>query len=418
MVTKKIEVVWVFVLSCAGCGVESRGADSGGVTESAVPGCPAGLTVLMSDYASTQVALSALDGSTRSPSLVSTASTETSGLAFALSGDVVLPGTPPRSGRVVVIDRFGTNVLTWIDTRTGEIEGQLPVGTGFESNPQDYVEVDARHAFVSRWGQNGDSGRESFDSGSDLLVIDSVAREISNSIAMPAQGDLPPRPGGLFRVGSEVIVSLDPISLDFASTGTAVLVGVSIDEEKVVWEMPLLGLKSCGRLARSPDGRRLALACSGALDPQGQVESIDQSALVLFDATEDPPEEVERFGAEEFFGEPLQSDVEFASDDIVLVKTQTPLSEEGGNRWLAFHLEDGTAEELLQAEPDGDGAGKGLVYGSMVCAPKCSDLCFLADADQAVLQRIELHGKDVELVEPVRVEDRVGLPPRGLVLRE
>src|SRR5690606_38628620 len=104
-----------------------------------------------SDYQSTQVALSTLEGETQSASLVSTASTQTDGLAFALSGDVYLPSAPTDSGRLVLLDGFGTNVVSWVDTASAEVVAQLPVGTGFESNPQDYVEF-GKEAFISRWG--------------------------------------------------------------------------------------------------------------------------------------------------------------------------------------------------------------------------------------------------------------------------
>jgi hypothetical protein len=381
------------------------------------PGCPAGLTVLLTDWASTQVALADLEGRTRSESLVSTASTETSGLAFALSGDVVLSGTPTRPGSVVLIDRFGTNVLSWVDTASGQVRGQLPVGTGFESNPQDYLEVDDQRAFVSRWGQNGDSGREAFDRGGDLLVVDFSERVILGSIEMPMQGDLPPRPGGLLRLGTEVIVSLDPIALDFETTGTAVLVGVSVDEEEVVWEATLDGVKSCGRPELSPNGQLLALGCSGELDPAGNVATVDESGLLLFDAQRSPPREVARFSADEIAGQPLQGDVQFASERVVMLKTQTPLDGDVRNRWLAFDLDSEEPREILQAGAGASERGDGLVFGSMVCAPGCSEICLLADADQGVLRRVSVEGGAIELLDPLRVEDRVGLPPRGLLGR-
>src|SRR5690606_35822633 len=87
-------------------------------------------------------------GETQSASIISTASSETDGLAFALSGDVALPSAPADSGHLVLLDRFGTNVVSWIDPATAEVVSQLPVGTGFESNPQDYVEFGER-AFIS-----------------------------------------------------------------------------------------------------------------------------------------------------------------------------------------------------------------------------------------------------------------------------
>jgi hypothetical protein len=400
----------------SGCGVEATSKDTGGVDDSGQPGCAAGVNVVLSDFGSTQLALADLEGQTQSSSFLSTASTQTKGLAFALSGDVVVPRARPASGQVVLIDRFGTNVLTWADPRSGTVNGQLPVGTGFESNPQDYVEVDAGRAFVSRWGQNGDSGREPFDRGGDLLVVDIEAHEVSDSIDLPMIDDLPPRPGGLTRLRDQVLVPLDPISADFATTGTAMLAGVSIDDQEMAWLLELAGLKSCGRVAVSPDASTLAVACSGALTPEGVVEGIDESAIVLFDALSLPPVERTRFSASDLFGVPLQNDVEYANDQLLLFKTQSALGGSEHNRWLALDLDSGEVEEILQAEPDSAGDGKGLVYGGMVCAPGCSNICLLADSDRSVLQRVRVRG-GVELIESVQVERSVGLPPRVIGLR-
>jgi hypothetical protein len=97
--------------------------------------CDQGTVVLLTDYTSTQIALSTLDGTTLSPAFLSTASMKASGLAFALSGDVALPNVTPASGSVVLMDRYGTNVITWADPSSAKVFAQLPVGIGFESNP-------------------------------------------------------------------------------------------------------------------------------------------------------------------------------------------------------------------------------------------------------------------------------------------
>jgi hypothetical protein len=112
----------------------------------------------------------------------------------------------------------------------------------------------------------------------------------------------------------------------------------------------------------------------------------------------------------------LQNDVEYANDQLLLFKTQSALGGSEHNRWLALDLDSGEVEEILQAEPDSAGDGKGLVYGGMVCAPGCSNICLLADSDRSVLQRVRVRG-GVELIESVQVERSVGLPPRVIGLR-
>jgi hypothetical protein len=430
-----------WVLACAlllglGCEVESTGKDTGGVPDGAAGAsgageeaagaagegtaadCPRGVTVVLSDYVSTQVALSNLEGKTESQSFLSTASSETAGLAFALSGDVVVPSTAPASGRVVLLDRFGTNVVTWVDPHTAKVLGQLAVGTGFESNPQDYVEVDERYAWVSRWGQNADPGHQNHDSGGDLLIIDTERHKIAGSLVIEPEDDLPPRPNGLTFTGKEVVVALERIAMDWASTGDAQLVGFSVAKKKQSWKLKLDGLKACGRAVPFEDGARWLVACSGAIGADGTVESLDQSALVILDATDSPPREIERIQAADIAGEPLQNTAVFAGPELVLLKTQTPLGGSTNNRWLAYDLEHRTAKTLLEARRDADGEGKGLMYGGIVCAPGCSDLCLMADADRGVLERVRVDKQGaLELLDPIRVEDTVGLPPRALTLR-
>ncbi|HLV64229.1 MAG TPA: hypothetical protein VKY73_00385 [Polyangiaceae bacterium] len=409
---------WLLGFLALGCNVESTGKDTGGVPKGTSSECPDGLVVLMSDYLSTQIALSELDGETQSESFLSTGSTETDGLAFPLSGDVALPGTRPESGLVVLLDRFGTNVVSWVDPETAEVLAQLSVATGFESNPSDYLEIDERTALLSRWGQNAEPGREDHDTGGDVLILDTEEPAITGSIELDVIDDLPPRPSALTRVGDEVWVTLDRVALDYSTTGEAMVVGISIEDLEVVWQERIDGLKACGRLATSPDGTRLALACTGELDETGGAEDLDQSALVLFDATASPPKEIQRIPAADITGEPLQSDVVFARDDLVLLNTQSAWGGDTNNRWLALDLETGETEELLEASPDADGAGKGGVYGAMVCAPGCSDTCLLADADRGVLARVRVPESGMpEAIDPITVETRVGLPPRDLALR-
>ncbi len=407
----------LFSLISSACGVESVNESTGGVQGKDHGACPSGVTIVLSDYVSTQIALSNLNGETESASIISTASTETDGLSFALSGDVGVPSAPVDSGDLVLLDRFGTNVITWVDPTTAAVKGQLPVGTGFESNPQDYVEVGDR-AFISRWGQNAEPGKEAFDTGGDILIVDPKVPAILGSIVIPMADDIPARPGPLFRTGDEIIVTLERISLDFSTTGETILIGISAKDESIVWQQTLHGLKACGRPALSPDGKQLALACTGAIDMDGNSEDLSQSALLLFDAEERPLKEIERFGAELIAGEPLQNSVVFANDQTVLLKTQSAWGGDTHNRWLAFNLETEQTTELLQASPGPDGKSQGLIYGGMACAPGCSDLCLLADGDAKVVQRVQVGANgSVELIEPVSVEDSVGLPPRSLSLR-
>jgi hypothetical protein len=408
-------VSWV-----TGCDVESTGLDTGGVgdDQDKTVGCPSGVTVVLSDYLSTQIALSDLSGSTLSESFISTGSAQTDGLSFVLSGDVALPSEAPTSGDVVLLDRFGTNVITWVDPADAVVRSQLPVGTGFESNPQDYLEIDEHTAWVTRWGQNTSAGAEDFDNGGDILIIDLDGPEIAGNIPFKEFGDLPPRPSEMTRVGDEVLVTLDRISLDFTETGEAMVLGLDANTGELLFEEEIEGRKACGKPIVSPDGSQLALACSGALGPAGDIEDIAQSAILIFDAKARPFQIISTFEALELFGIAVQSDVAFTDESTLLVKTQTPWGGEGNNELFVLNLESGDTKRLLEASADEDGNGKGIVYGGLFCAPGCGGTCLMPDSDEGVLQVIEA-GKDgaITVGKSVRVEDSVGLPPIGIVGR-
>jgi hypothetical protein len=295
--------------------------------------------------------------------------------------------------------------------------GQLPVGTGFESNPSDYLELGNGEAFVTRWGDNSDPRREPYDRGGDVLLLDSERREIIGSIDLPRDDQLPPRPSSMTALGDLVLVALDRISSDFASTGEAELVGVSALTHTIEFVLRFAGLKGCGRPALSPSGELLAVACSGALTRTGEVANVSESALVLLDAKSKPPAELRRLSAASLASAPLQNGVVFGTEDLVFLKTQTKFGGSDNNRWLSLNLADSKSQTLLEAGPDSAGKGQGIVYGGMSCAPGCSEVCLLADADRGVLQRARVTGTQVELLSPVRVENTIGLPPRDLALR-
>ncbi|HEV8244312.1 MAG TPA: hypothetical protein VGP93_00955, partial [Polyangiaceae bacterium] len=162
----------VGILSLCGCNVESTDKSTGGVDVVGDERCPAGVIAVLGDYMSTQVALLDNDGQALSDSFLSSGSTEASGLAAPLSGDVVPPSSRPDSGEVVLIDRFGTDVITWADPASAEVRTQLPVGTGFSSNPHDYLELSSSKAYVTRYEDNAAPGQQAFDDGGDVLIVD------------------------------------------------------------------------------------------------------------------------------------------------------------------------------------------------------------------------------------------------------
>jgi len=413
---------WLLPAVALGCQAISNAKATGGVSVDASAGCPAGVAAVLGDssYSSSQVALLSLSGNVLSESFISTASTRTDGLAFALSGDVVLPTNAPASGRVVILDRYGTNVVTWIDTTTAQVQAQLQVGTGFESNPQDYFEVANGRALVSRWGVNDDPGVQPFDAGSDVLVVgdqgDGMATVgIESRVAIPLEGNLPPRPTSFTSIGNSIAVVLQRYSEDFATVGDAQVVRLDLSSLQIVQTLSLSGVSNCGRLMPVPGTSNYAIACTGPLNFNGSSTDLSHSALVLLELDRQGDlTEQSRWLAADIAQEPLQHDVDFANEHIALVKTQTGLQGTTNNRLLAVNLDDNSITELAQARQSADGTGKGAMFGTVVCSPNCSSLCLMADSDQAVVRRFDFSaGSPVELA-PVTITPNVPLYPRQL----
>lgn len=405
-------------LLALGCNVTATSSGTGGVGDAggdAGVGCDRGTTVLLTDYMSTQIALSTPGGSTQSASFLSTASTMASGLAFALSGDVVLPSTTPPSGRVVLLDRFGTNVLTWADPSSGKVLSQLPVGAGFESNPQDYLEIDATHAYVSRWGDNAAPGKQPFDQGSDVLVLDlhDIAKPIlTKSIPMPVVGGLPPRPARMLDVGGTVVVVLQRTSDDFATVGDAMLIGLA--NEAIAWQLVVAGFKNCDRPVLSPSGRTMAMGCEGQLATDGTVMNPAASGILVYDVSSLPPRLVNHLPVVDQLGSPVQSGVAWMSETVLLGKTQTPLGGATDNQAFTLDVTSGKASVLLTAHKDAMGKGKGIVYGDVLCRPGCGDVCLMADGDVGKLRRWSIAGGSLSPLSDVEVDPKTGLSPVAL----
>ena len=225
------------VLAVAGCNVSRQASDTGGVDLMAADAglCPRGLVIASSDYTSTNVSLATAAGVVVSESILSSASAPP-GLTTALSGDVVLPTAPSRSGRIVLVDRYPNAVLTWVDPKAAKVEKQLSVGTGFAANPHDYLEI-GNKAYVSRYESNPNPGAQPNDSGGDLLVLDPSAPAVTGRVvlASPGDGSLLPRADRMLEVGGEVWVVLQRFDADFKTAGDARIAGVSPESDAVVW---------------------------------------------------------------------------------------------------------------------------------------------------------------------------------------
>jgi hypothetical protein len=420
MVSRSIPGLVAFLLASA-CGVNKPATNTGGAPGDAGT-CGRGVVVASSDYVSTNVSLLDLDAKVISQSVLSSASAST-GLSAPLSGDVVLPSTPAHGDRLTLIDRYPASVLTWIDVKTGSVDGQLSVATGFAANPQDYVEISEHLAYVTRYEPNTQPGRQPFDAGNDLLGIDPVAPAIRSRLDLTAamkgeDGSFLPRAGRAMRVGGIVYALLEGYSADFKRSADSRLVAIDAATGDLASVTVLVGLHNCRGMASSPDQSELAIACSGMLTPP----QLEESGVVIV-STEQPPREKQRFLAATFGSTPLAFSVAYASPRTILFGTFGTLPGEmtTDDTFIRLDLGTGGFESLLRSARSpmcGPNERCPFSIGDVVCAPSCA-VCFVADAATAggVVHRLSVSPEGaIERDDPHRIEDGIGLPPRYLEL--
>lgn len=386
---------------------------TGGVDLPARGDCPRGTAVVSTDYQSSEIALLAPSGDVKSVAFMSSASTAATGLAAPFSGDLGVASARSRPGELVIIDRLFTNVLTFVDSRTAEVRAQLPVGTGFESNPQDYLELSDHVAFVPRLGENSAPGREPFDAGSDLLVVDPSGPRITGSLPMPRRAGFRPNPVAVTTFGDDVLVSLQQASAAYDGMADSELVAIGIESRATIYRVTLAGLKNCGRAELSPSRAVMAVACSGPLDRLGNVVEPKTSGLIVLDALTEPPQELRRFMALELVGTTMQSSLEFVSEQVVFLKTQTALGADRDNQLFSLDLDSGKTELLATAARDGSGLGFGIAFGGMSCRAGCGDPCLVADRSRGKLLRFRVED-GMPVPDADVLIDGAGLPPTGV----
>jgi hypothetical protein len=380
--------------------------DGGASPDAAMVSCAKAVDIVCSDYKSTNIAIAGIDGTTLSDSFVSSG-TVAPGLTLALSGDVDVPLVAPASGRVVLIDRYGTNVLTWMDLTKATVLAQLPVGTGFEANPHDYIEVDSTRAFVSRYGSNPTPGQQPFDHGGDLLVVDTSKFAITASIAIPEENPaLQPCPDTMNWLGADVVVTLGRISADFMTVGDGRFIGVSPATNAIDWTVTVTGLQTCGRVVVSPSGTRAAIACSSTANAETGEFDLSQSDIVVYDATMTPPKEVKRLGVATALGSAVQPQIAFASEDVLLALTYGG-NATAGDTVISVSATTG-AVTMLGA------ATMSYAFGGVVCSPGCGDVCLVGDAERNALRRWQMSSGALTPLADVTVDPTVGLPPRDI----
>jgi hypothetical protein len=248
---------------------------------------PSAFGVVSGDYTVSSIALLAPDGALLDADFIDSGSA-TAGLVTALSGDVVLATNSGERGVMTLLDRYRSNVITRVDVANGVVLGQVKTQAendgadenGYSSNPQDYVQIDAGTAWVSRYEPNLTAAADDLDKGLDLLRIDPRAFErgdervdfgVFNGKGERTNGDsgetervtVYARPARIVRLGDHLVVGLESLSQTFDAAGKGMVALVDLSSKKVA-KLELPGLQSCGQVVPVPDDRtRAAVACTG-----------------------------------------------------------------------------------------------------------------------------------------------------------
>ena len=417
-------------------GAASSGGFAGEDGSGGTPGSPAldpltsaaRYAVVSSDFSSSSIAMLDDDFVAIDESWLNSGTTYP-GLVATLSGDVVLPNRQAGDGTFAVIDRFFTDVVTRFFVPSGNLDGQVrthgDIGdTGFSSNPQDFIFVDADSAWVPRYEVNLSPSASPENRGNDLFEINpSDMTRTDHRIDLsplnttgtvmtgngPVEVEVFARPSRGAMVGSTIVVGLDRISASFDAAGPGTVAVVDLEDESVDG-LELPGLKSCGRLVPVPGSpSKVAVACVGFAEPFGdepQVRASSGIAMLDVDEIEVTIDEIWRVAD--------HVDSAIAVNAVIAIDSRRVLGVASGDfaaipdRLFLIDLVTG-AQELVHESSDS------FVIGESAYDPD-SEMLYVPDAaENAVLEFAADDGGFVE-VGSSAIAPGIGLPPTKVYL--
>lgn len=375
--------------------------------------CGRGITVSMTDYESSNVALISLDGSVLSSRFISSGSTDTR-LSAPLVEAVFPSGKMQRE--IVVLDRFPASVLTFVDPASARVKSQISLRTGFDANPQDFLDLGDGRALVSRLEKNPTPGREPFDGGDDILWLDLDESSVVGRIDLSQVTDSETgraRPSRMVRAGDTVFVSLTGHDATFRQAAIGRVLALDAESGAIVGVHEIAETKNCVGLALSPSGNELAVACSDLIN-EANASAPPHSAIVTLSFSREGDEvawqEAFRIHASALSWGPFTDSIAYADEDLLVVGLYGALEgEDAGRPDRIVSLSPSTGETGVLLES----GGEPFTLGDIRCVEPCG-VCFVADAGRGVIHRFGVG--EGELSEPTAhvIESDIGLPPRGL----
>jgi hypothetical protein len=377
-----------------------------------VPGCPCGLAVADTNRSeSANIALASLTGWVLSPSIISSAS-HTPGLSASLGGDVVFPSTPSKGDELVLLDRYPKGVLTWINITTPrpQVRAQISVATGYVANPHDYVPLTPNKAYVTRFDPNSNAGREAFDGGSDILIVDPSVPAITGRIDLPAifppSGNLIIHPDRARHILDHVYVVLPLYDRPYSNSGQGYLAVIDPKTDSVVQGFPLAGLSGCSGLAVAPNVTSIAVVCSGHW--QGSTTANNATSGIVGLRLSPSVSEIWRIPANVVGNRAFGFEVAFVDSTHVLA---TQLGELGppiiNDAAFVVDIATGTSTRVLES------ANAPVTLSVGPCNSACG-ACFIADAGRNRLYNLSLTSSGKPSLTGYSWADPTGLPPTSL----
>ncbi len=368
------------ILACAwlaACADDTSAAKPAGAYETALPAAGNRLAVLGSDYKSSALSLLAADTQVRVGAAVWDSGSQVSAATTALSGDAALAQTPWDDGRIVIIDR-GNAVITFWQPTDRSIR-QIPVSTGFYSNPQDAIPIDAHKMYVVRMKRNPTPTPDptDLDEGDDVLIVDPTDGELLGRI------DLAPYASekGLVAAGSRASkpgirlwLPLQSLAADFSHQGDARILEIDPVTDSIIHTVDIPNIKNCIAMSWQPDLQSFVAVCPGAYS-----DKADQGAhagVVLITPGNATPSAQILFHASDFGGaSTLGRDVACVAGGHCLVATPGDPDSSTPDRIWRF--------ETAGGKPVQVGQGSGPFSVSGMVAPDGGTRILLGDRTNA-----------------------------------
>jgi len=371
------------------------------------PGCPRGLVVSATDQVqSANIGLASITGQSLSPSIISSAS-QKPGLTAALGGDIVFPSMPTVGDELVVLDRYPKSVINWVNLRTAQVRAQLSVATGYVANPHDYVPLTTQKAYVTRFDPNPIPGREAFDGGSDILIIDpsipSMVGRIDLTTSFPPNGSLFVHPDRARLIGGRVYAVLPYYDRSFSASGESYIAVIDPQTDIITERFLIKGASGCVGLDVTTDESSLAVVCSGSWN--GSIKGAGNASSAIVGLRLAPQlSEIWRVAASQLANRAFGFNIAFVDSTHVLT---TQLGE------LGPPLVEDVAYVIDVSNGSATVARRSASLSSGPCNAGCG-ACYISDAATSTLINLQFTNPRRYLQTVYSWADPTGLPPRSI----